>query len=259
MDTPPFAGMLREWRQERRLSQLRLAEEAGISARHLCCLETGRARPSREMVQLLGGVLDLPLAVRNALHQAAGFVPPHAAEGATAPHLRAALAALLEGHAPHPAFVLDGGWNIGLRNTAAERFFAPLRARYAMPAALAGNAMHVLFHPGGLRPAIENWAEFAAHMLQILRREAALGLPGMRELLATIMVYPDMPSPWGAAPAVPIVTMRLCVGDARFALFSTFTSFAMPADAALERLKVECFHPADAATARALAVLAEGA
>ncbi len=253
MNAPEFGGMLREWRQSRRLSQLRLAEEAGISARHLCCLENGRARPSREMVQLLGGVLDLPLAIRNALHQAAGFVPPHAAQGATAPALQAALHALLEGHAPHPAFILDGGWNVGLRNAPAERFFAPFRARYSMPKGLAGNAMHVVFHPGGLRPAIINWAEYAVHMLQILQREAALGLPGTRELLAAVMGYPDVPRPWGAAvPAAPIVTMQLALGAKRFALFSTFTAFAMPADAALERLKIESFHPADDATAQAL-------
>lgn len=243
--------MLRHWRRHRRLSQLALAEQAGISARHLCCLEVGRARPSREMAQLLGMALDLPLADRNGLHMAAGFVPPYSAHGLAAPqlgHVRQALDFILRQQEPFPAIVLDGDWDMPMRNTAAVRVFAPFQARYDMPTVLARNAAHVVFHPQGLRPFMANWDEFAGQMLDTLRRVAALGHQGALRLLPAIMVYPGLPRR-AQGGGSPVTAMELVLGSARLRFFSTLTSFAMPADAALQTLKVECFYPADDATA----------
>jgi transcriptional regulator with XRE-family HTH domain len=257
-----FGPLLRHWRQVRRLSQLDMASAAGISVRHLCFLERGRAQPSRDMAWLLGAALDLPLAERNALGAAAGFVPrftDHPAEAEDLQPVRQAFDFILRQQEPFPGLVIDGGWDIRLRNGAAERIFAPFRAAYAMPPALAGNAMHVVFHPHGLRPFITNWIDFAGQLLELLHREVALGHAAARRLREEVMAYPDLPAGWhrpGQAVTAPVVPMRLAMGALRLAFFSTITVLAMPTDAALQTLKIECLHPADAqtaATARRLA------
>src|SRR3954465_11505432 len=124
--TPPFGKMLRQWRDARHMSQLTLATEAGISTRHLSFLETGRAQPSREMVQLLTGMLDVPLGERNALLVAAGYAPMYGERPLSAPELapvRRALEVLLRQQEPYPALVLDGEWNIVMHNGASKRIF----------------------------------------------------------------------------------------------------------------------------------------
>lgn len=251
---PAFGALLRGWRASRRLSQLELSLEAGISSRHLSCLETGRARPSREMVRFLGKTLDLPLEAQNALHLAAGFAAPFPQGDLSAAqfqHVRQALDFILRQQEPFPGIVIDGGWDVRLRNTAAQRLFATLHAAYRMEEGRAGNAMHVVFHPGGLRPFILNWEEFAGHLIQILHREAAQGSAAAIALRDDILRYPGLPQRW-ALPgfgAAPVASMQLRHGDHRLAFFSTFTTFAMPQDAALQQLKIECFYPADDATA----------
>ena len=54
------------------MSQLDLAAEADVSARHLSFVETGRSRPSRELVLHLAEHLDVPQRDRNTLLMAAG-------------------------------------------------------------------------------------------------------------------------------------------------------------------------------------------
>lgn len=254
-----FSRLLRHWRQARRLSQLGLASEASVSARHLCFLETGRAQPSREMVRQLGNALDLPLEEQNALHVAAGFMPPHGERGLEAENLepvRQALDFILRQQEPYPAIVVDGRWDIRIRNQGSARVFRGFHAAYAMPPDLASNAMHVVFHPGGLRPFIANWEAFAGHMIQILHREVAQGHRVAAELLAEIGRYPGLPADWKRpmppAQSAPVMTMKLQKGDLRFDFFSTFTSLAMPTDAALQKLKIESFFPADEATVNAV-------
>src|SRR5262245_54821135 len=120
----PFGGLLRHWRIGRGLSQLALAMEAGISTRHLSFLETGRAQPSRAMVELPAGMLDVPLSERNSLLLAAGYAPTYERRPLSAPDLQPvqrALEFILEQQEPYPAIVVDGGWNILKRNRAADR------------------------------------------------------------------------------------------------------------------------------------------
>src|SRR3954453_16503696 len=149
-----FSSLLKHWRSLRRLTQIELAADANVSARHLCFLETGRAQPSREMVQLLGSVLDLPLDERNALHVAAGFVARYGDRGLAADnlqHVRQALDFILRQQEPYPGIVIDGRWDVRIRNEASRRLFRPFFESYAMEPGLADNAMHVVFHPKGLR------------------------------------------------------------------------------------------------------------
>jgi transcriptional regulator with XRE-family HTH domain len=254
--TGRFSSLLKHWRAVRRLTQIELAGDANVSARHLCFLETGRAQPSREMVQLLGSALDLPLEECNALHVAAGFVPPYGDRGLAAENLqpvRQALDFILRQQEPYPGIVIDGRWDVRIRNQASRRLFKAFHQSYEMEADIAENAMHVVFHPKGLRQFIMNWDEFAGQMIQILHREVAQGGRVAAQLLDEIMVYPGLPAEWrlprNPAGSSPVMTMQLRKGDFRLAFFSTFTTLAMPTDAALQKLKIECFYPADSATA----------
>ena len=254
--TGHFSSLLKHWRNVRRLTQIELAGDANVSARHLCFLETGRAQPSREMVQLLGSALDLPLEECNALHVAAGFVPPYGDRGLAAENLqpaRQALDFILRQQEPYPGIVIDGRWDVRIRNQASRRLFKAFHQSYEMGADIAENAMHVVFHPKGLRQFITNWDEFAGQMIQILHREVAQGGRVAAQLLDEIMVYPGLPAEWklprNPAGSSPVMTMQLEKGDFRLAFFSTFTTLAMPTDAALQKLKIECFYPADSATA----------
>jgi transcriptional regulator with XRE-family HTH domain len=256
-----FSSLLKHWRNVRRLTQIELAVDANVSARHVCFLETGRAQPSREMVQLLGSALDLPLEERNALHVSAGFMPPYGEEGLAAEnlladnlqHVRQALDFILRQQEPYPGIVIDGHWDVRMRNQASARLFKPFFASYQMESGLADNAMHVVFHPKGLRQFIVNWDEFAGQMIQILHREVAGGSRVAAQLLEEVMLYPGLSAEWrlprNPAGSSPVMTMQLRKGDYRLAFFSTFTTLAMPTDAALQKLKIECFYPADDATA----------
>jgi transcriptional regulator with XRE-family HTH domain len=251
-----FGSLLKHWRNARRLTQIELAGDANVSARHLCFLETSRAHPSREMVQLLGSALDLPLEEQNALHVAAGFVPPYGDQGLAADnlqHVRQALDFILRQQEPYPGIVIDGRWDVRIRNEASRRLFKAFRESFEMESGLADNAMHVVFHPKGLRQFIVNWDEFAGQMIQILHREVAQASRVSAQLLDEIVTYPGLPAEWkfprNPAGSSPVMTMQLRKGDLRLAFFSTLTTLAMPTDAALQKLKIECFYPADSATA----------
>src|SRR5260370_12158857 len=213
--TGHFSSLLKHWRNVRRLTQIELAGDADISARHLCFLETGRAQPSREMVQLLGSALDLPLEERNALHVAAGFVPPYGDQGLAADnlqHVRQALDFILRQQEPYPGIVIDGHWDVRIRNEASRRLFKAFHESYEMESDIADNAMHVVFHPKGLRQFIVNWNEFAGQMIQILHREVAQGSGVAAQLLDEIMTYPGLSAEWrrprNPAASSPLMTLQ---------------------------------------------------
>jgi transcriptional regulator with XRE-family HTH domain len=260
-----FGALLRHWRLARRMSQLALAVEAEVSARHVSFLETGRAQPSRDMVQLLASVLDVSLGDRNALLLAAGYAPAYAERTLEAPDLdgvRRALEFILRQHEPYPAIVLDGGWTVVMRNRAAQRIFPRFLDPGTLSRDLAVNAMHSVCHPDGMRRFIENWEEFAGPLIQTVHREAADGTnaPAAR-LRDALLAYPGMPPKWKRAdprsPAPPLLTMRLRRGDLSLAFFSTLTALATPRDVMLEQLRIECFYPADEATEKTARRLAD--
>jgi transcriptional regulator with XRE-family HTH domain len=250
----PYGGLLRHWRTARGLSQLALATEAGISTRHLSFLETGRAQPSRPMVELLAGMLDVPLDERNALLLAAGYAPAYERRPLGAPDLQPlqrALDFILKQQEPYPAIVVDGSWNIVKRNIAAQRIFGlfisdPPEGRIA-------NTMRTMFHPRGLRQYVVNWEDLAVRMLYKVHRDAATGLnEDAVRLRQELMSYPGVPPLWKVVdvdrPAPALMTMRLKKGEWSLAFFSTISTLGVPCDVALQDLKVECFFPADCVT-----------
>ncbi len=257
-----YGQLLRHWRTCRGLSQLALATEAGISTRHLSFLENGRAQPSRPMVELLAGMLDIPLAERNLLLVAAGFAPAYDRRPLGAPDLKPferAVEFMLTQQEPYPALVLDACGNILRRNAAARTIFGlfvpdPLDGRPA-------NGIRSLFHPRGLRQYIENWEELAIRLLYNVHRDAALGFSAERvRMRDELMSYPGVSELWKQvssdvrAPA--LVTMKLVKQPWTFTFFSTMSMLGLPCDATLQDLKIESFFPADAATDRAVRRLA---
>ena len=247
--------MLREWREDRRRSQLDLAVDVGVSTRHLSYVETGKSKPSPELVLALADHLAVPLRERNALLLAAGYAPrfgetPLDADAMGA--VRRALGALIDAHDPYPAVVVDRHWNLVMANGGAGRLVAGVAAWLAGPPL---NVYRATLHPEGLAPAIENLDEWAHHLLATLHRQvAATRDDALRELLEEVSAYPgiaELGTSWrtpSAAPAV-VTPLRLRIGDEVSSWFSTNTSIGTPADITLDELHVELFHPADDATA----------
>lgn len=255
--TPAIGALLRDWRSRRHLSQLALATEACISTRHLSYLETGRARPSRDMVLHLCDQLDVPLRERNVLLAAAGFAPVFPQRSLDDPALGPVMDAvrtLLAAHEPFPALAVDRHWTI----LATNRALAPLLEGVA-PALLTppANALRIGLHPEGLAPRIRNLAEWHAHLLARLARQVeATADPVLASLRDELAGYATaghrQPAPATAQVAVPL---RLAVGEAELSLISTTTVFGTPLDVTLAELALETFLPADAASAERLRAL----
>jgi transcriptional regulator with XRE-family HTH domain len=258
----PVGEHLRGWRERRRLSQLALACEADISTRHLSFLETGRSRPSRDMLLHLAERLEIPLRERNQLLVAAGFAPVFPERRLDHPALRAARDAVdlvLRGHEPHPAVALDRHWTL----VAANHVVAPLLAG-AAPALLEPpvNVLRLCLHPEGLAPRIVNLREWRAHLLARLRRQIDLTADrALVDLLAELEGYPDGsgPRPTAEDAGGIAVPFRLRAGEGVLSFLSTTTVFGTPIEVTLAELALESFFPADPATAEAVRRLAAAA
>jgi transcriptional regulator with XRE-family HTH domain len=254
LDTAPQVGpLLREWRERRRLSQLELALEAGVSARHVSFIETGRSNPSADMVLKLAGKLEVPLRESNRLLLAAGYAPRYGALAFEAPEMdpvREAIDRVLAGHEPYPALVVDRQWEL----VAANQGIGVLTAG-ADPALLEPpvNALRLALHPDGVARRVINLGEWRAHLLARLRRQVALTADDrLAELLEELEAYPG---PEDEAPAVPgevVVGLRIRHGDEELSLLSTVATFGTPLDVTVAELAIESFYPADEATAAAL-------
>ena len=256
---PSFGDHLRDWRRRRRFSQLDLACEADISTRHLSFIETGRSRPSRDMVLHLAERLEVPLRERNTLLVAAGFAPAYPVRPLDDPALalaRRAVERVIEAHAPNPALAVDRHWQLVAANAA-----VPLLLDGVSPALLQPpvNVLRLGLHPDGLAPRIVNYAEWRGHLLERLQRQVeSAGDPVLVELLAELRAYPAPPAaiaalapPEEAHPDV-VVPFRLATASGILSFLSTTTVFGTPVDVTLSELAVESFFPADAATAEAL-------
>src|SRR5262245_46854093 len=168
----PVGELLRDWRQRRRLSQLDLALDAEISSRHLSFVETGRSKPSSEMILRLAERLEVPLRERNQLLLAGGFAPAYSESKLSAPSMSAvtgALRQLLDAHQPNPALIVDEGWDLVDANAAVDLFLAGAAPELLEPPV---NALRLSLHPDGMASRIVNLGEWRAHILARLRRQA---------------------------------------------------------------------------------------
>ena len=258
--TPEVArvgDLLRDWRHRRRLSQLDLAIAAEVSPRHLSFVETGRSKPSRELLLHLAEHLEVPLRERNHLLLAAGYAPVHAEtplDAAPMGPVRAALDQILAGHEPYPAVVVDQRWDLVTANAPALGILADGVAPSLMAPPV--NVIRVCLHPDGLAPRIVNLAEYSQHLMIRLHRQALLSQdPGLAALLDEMKEYPGVESAASSAvdeSSLLFVPLRLRVGEAVPSFFSTNATFGTALDITLAELAIEQFFPADPQTAAAL-------
>lgn len=261
-----FPALLRHWRRTRGRSQLDLALDAGVSARHLSFLETGRAAPSREMVLRLASALSVPLRDQNALLVAAGFAREFPeAQGPYTPAIEQALTRMLAQQEPYPLTVLDPRYNVVRANAAALRILPRFVADpTALPLTDGAplNVLRMVFDPRLARPFILDWPRVARDLAGRVHREL-LAHPddrALRELLASVFQAPDVPAelrqPDLGIPSAPILAIRLRRDDLELGFFTTITTFNAPQNVTLEELRIESYFPLDDETARVCAALA---
>jgi transcriptional regulator with XRE-family HTH domain len=256
---PPLGvgPLLRRWRDQRRLSQMELALEAEVSTRHISFVETGRSRPSRDMVVKLAEHLDVPLRERNELLLAAGYAPAYpesSFEDEELSAVRDAVRRLLAAHEPYPAVAVDRRWELVDGNAGVALIAAGAAAHLLAPPV---NALRLSLHPEGMAPRIANLGEWRAHVLGRLRREVnATQDAQLRTLLAELEGYPGDDAgdrAWTRPGAGEIVVpLRLKTGAAELSFMSTVTTFGTPLDITVSELSIEAFFPADDHTAAVL-------
>lgn len=249
-----FGDLVRDWRGRRRMTQMDLALEAEISPRHMSFLETGRSRPSREMVLNLAERLDLPLRERNQLLTAAGFAAVFPQRPLDDPQLAAARRAvdlIMAGHEPHPALLVDRHWQLLAANDAAQHLMTGLAPELLTPPI---NVLRASLHPGGLAGRILNLTEWRAHVLERLRRDLGVTAdPKIAELLAELTAYPAPPAAVGRAHGPDYggvaIPLRLASDRGPLSFISTTTLFGTAVDVTLSELILETFFAADEHTA----------
>jgi transcriptional regulator with XRE-family HTH domain len=249
-----FGDLLRAWRQTRHVSQLELSSVSGVSTRHLSFMETGRAKPSRDMVLRLADELEIPLKDQNTLLVAAGYAPLYQARPLDAPEMAAARRAIdvvLTGHLPFPALMQDSRSNI-IQANASIGIFTDLVAPHLLEGG--GNTARLTMHPEGLAPHMVNFGEARDRMLRALsRRVAASGDPELAALLAEVTTYPHPePVPEPDLFGGVVVPFRFRRDGRVLSFFSTVASFGTPVDLTLADLALETFFPADEETSAAL-------
>ncbi|MBB5078450.1 helix-turn-helix domain-containing protein [Nonomuraea endophytica] len=254
MNEESFGDLLRSWRQRRRVSQLDLAIEAEVSARHVSFLETGRARPSREMVMKLAEELEVPLRHRNRLLVAAGFAPVFRERDVAAPEMdavRRALDKILAGHQPYPAVVVDATWNLVAANEAAGMFMDGVPDHLLKDPI---NIMRLSLHPEAMGGRLLNLPEVRAHLLHRLRRQAETSGDGrLAELHDELAAYTypgvELNVAVVPSPADILLPLRVRHGERVLSMFTTIATFGTPVEVTVSELAIETFWPNDEETA----------
>ena len=271
-----FGRVLRDLRTARRISQLELGLRAEVSARHISFLETGRARPSRDMVARLAVSLGLPLRDRNLMLTSAGFAERYrrsTLEDPVMTQIRQALQLMLDKHEPWPALVFDASWTVVDASRGARRLIGWLLGgagadapglEAAQDAPMGGspiNFLELLLEGGALADVIENWEEVLAESVERVRREVDAGLapPEVERLMRSAEARPEVRAATArlesgrtldtaSVAGAPIIPVRFAKDGVRLAFFTTITTFGTPQDVTLQELRIESFFPADAAT-----------
>jgi transcriptional regulator with XRE-family HTH domain len=247
----PFGVLLRRWRVSRRMTQIDLAEAADSSTRHLSYLETGRSRPSREIVLRFCEHLDVPLRDRNAMLLAAGFAPVFQERSLLElEQARVAIDRVLRAHMPYPAFAVDRHWNVVLSNGALPQLDEGCSAELLRTPI---NAMRLILHPQGMGPRILNFIEWRAHTITVLRQQIEVRAdPVIQALLAEISGYPAPPGVVGLAssegPQRYATPLQVATRLGTVSFLNTNMIFGTPTDVTLSELTLEMLFPADEAT-----------
>lgn len=252
----PVGMLIRDWRERRRMTQLELALEADVSTRHVSYLETGKARPSRDMIERLCKHLDVPLRERNALLVAAGFAPEFPErdfDDDAFASAREAIRKVLAAHEPYPALAVDRRWNLVDANRAVAPFFDGVPQSLAAPPV---NVLRATLHPDGLAPRIANFGQWRTHLLQRVRRQIERTADRhLRDLLRELEGFPVPDRERQAYPADPlplVVPFRLRTDHGLLSFLYTTTVFGSPLDVTLDEIAIESFFPLDRLTAEAL-------
>ncbi|MDH3678616.1 MAG: helix-turn-helix transcriptional regulator [Acidimicrobiia bacterium] len=254
--------LVKRWRGHRRLSQLDLANVAGVSPKHLSFVETGRSRPSPELLLTLARHLEVPLRERNDLLLAAGYAPRFDETELGSPTMapvRDTLAVLLDRHDPYPGVLLDRCWNVVMANKAASLLAGLIPAELAGPPI---NLFRASLHPDGLAAHTRNFDDWALYLLDQLRRLVNVTAdPALAELEREVLAYPTVVGSIADrrgrtdAPSALVLSCELTVEGRDLSLLTTLTTFGSPLDITLDELMIELFYPTDDATASALAEL----
>jgi len=245
----PVGELLRAWRERRRLSQLDLSIQADISTRHLSFVETGRSRPTPEMILRLTEQLDVPLRERNTLLLAGGYAPAYPQHGLDAPELasvRSALRQVLSGHEPYPAVVIDRWWDMVESNAGIAVLVEGCAPHLLEPPV---NVLRLSLHPDGMARRIINLPQWRAHLLtQLAHRARSLGDQRLSELRDELLGYP------GGLAMSPSVTdvvlpLRFRCGERELSFFSISATVGTATDVTVDELAIESFYPAEEDTA----------
>ncbi|GAC54886.1 helix-turn-helix transcriptional regulator [Gordonia amicalis] len=261
--TVEVGTLLQQWRSRRSISQLDLAYEVGVSPKHLSFVETGKSRPSPTLLHALSERLDIPLRERNSLLLAAGHAPRYSEEpldSETMTRVRAEVRRLLDAHNPNMGMALDRAWNVVLANDTAMLLLEMLPAELQTGPV---NLFRVSLHPDGFAQMTRNFDEWAAYLLDLLRRMVRItGDERLAELEREVSSYPTVAGLSGDAVSHRsgeagslLVPLELAVGDQMLSFFSTLTTFGSPRDVTLEELTIELFYPADEPTEKWVAMM----
>jgi transcriptional regulator with XRE-family HTH domain len=251
--------LLRRWRTLRQLTQLDLALEAGVSARHLSFVETGRSRPSAGMVLLLAEQLEVPLRERNRMLLAAGYAPSFPELSIDEPRMasvREALDVILDGHEPNPAVVVDRHWNLVAANKTMVALARGVDESLLEPPV---NVMRLGLHPRGLAASAVNMTQLRDYFVGRLEHQVAIsGDPELAALLEEVASYPVPPGESGPALEAgsgniltPVMRMRLPEGD-ELSFFFSIATFGTAVEVTASELSIELGFPADRMTTEAL-------
>lgn len=249
-----FGSQLRSWRRRRGVSQLDLSVRAGVSQRHVSFLETGRSRPSREMVLHLAAELNVPMREQNVLLASAGFPPAFRQSSLGDDELdtvRNTLAFLLEAHSPYMAVVVDRLWNVIMANEATGKFMSHLFPEPPAWLRPPPNLMRLSLHPAGLRVSMIDWERSAVSLLRLLEGDAAAHPSDaeLQQLLAEVRSYPGVEAldTWTEADESDLlVPLTYCVAGREIHLFTSIATLGAWRDATVAELRIETFFPADA-------------
>lgn len=258
-----FSALLKHWRGARGMSQLDLASAADVSSRHISFMETGRSKPSREMVLRLCATLDVPLREQNALLHAAGFSPQFDDDVGSLLDdgpVAEALQRMMDKQEPYPLTVFDRHYNVVKMNRSATALLGMLFGE-AGPTSL--NLVEQMFDPDGIRPHLVDWERSARFMLARIQREL-MHRPGdddLHLLLSKLLSFDGVPQSWRetdfALPSEPVLSIRFAKDDLQLGFFTTLTVFQAPQNASLEELHIESYFPLDDVTEQVCQMLAQ--